>query len=160
MKKGFTLIELLVVVLIIGILAAIALPQYTKAVEKSRAAEAVQNAAIISLAADRYIMANGSGPKKMDELDIDIGECNSTASTCKTKNFSYGISSGNYVQARRTDETYFIENFFSTTTPKTVFCAAEENSEDKIKLCKSLTGASTKTKTAKSGTRTYDYFMF
>ncbi|ACC98830.1 PilE-like protein [Elusimicrobium minutum Pei191] len=59
-NKGFTLIELLVVVLIIGILAAIALPQYTKTVEKSRAAEALLNLKAISDAANRFYLMNNT----------------------------------------------------------------------------------------------------
>ncbi|MGB2579885.1 type IV pilus assembly protein PilE [Elusimicrobium simillimum] len=55
-KKGFTLIELLVVVLIIGILSAVALPQYTKTVEKSRASEAILNLKAITDSANRYYM--------------------------------------------------------------------------------------------------------
>ena len=58
-KKAFTLIELLVVVLIIGILSAIALPQYTKAVEKARLTEAVSNSRSLRNAIDFYLLENG-----------------------------------------------------------------------------------------------------
>ena len=59
-NKGFTLIELLVVVLIIGILAAIALPQYTKTVEKSRASEAMLILKAATDAANRFYLMEGS----------------------------------------------------------------------------------------------------
>ena len=71
-QKAFTLIELLVVVLIIGILAAVALPQYKIAVEKSKAAQALTLLRSVSQAAIAFRMANGSFPESFDELSIDI----------------------------------------------------------------------------------------
>ena len=76
-KKGFTLIELLVVVLIIGILSAVALPQYQKTVLKSRAAEAWTNLGTLQTAGKIYCLENPNGHAPFyegnyDELSIEI----------------------------------------------------------------------------------------
>ena len=68
-KRAFTLIELLVVVLIIGILAAIALPQYKMAVEKSRIAEVMANIATIKQQMELYILENGIPAGQTSDTD-------------------------------------------------------------------------------------------
>lgn len=74
LKKGFTLIEMLVVVLIIGILAAIALPQYRHAVRKARISEAQIILRAIIDAEDRWILQHGMEDlwTSWDDLDIEV----------------------------------------------------------------------------------------
>ena len=103
MKKGFTLIELLVVVLIIGILSAIALPQYKKAVIKARFAEAMINLKAISQADDVCRMAGGGScgdPKLCSMSDLDVQQMN----TSKYFYYQASCSASRHPQAQYLEE--------------------------------------------------------
>lgn len=70
--KAFTLIELLVVVLIIGILAAVAVPKYQVAVDKARMSTLLNTVDSIAKAQEVYHLANGVYADQANELDISI----------------------------------------------------------------------------------------
>ena len=70
--NGFTLIELLVVVLIIGILAAVAVPQYQKAVAKSRYTTLKVLTRALAEAEEMYYLANGQYTTDIDELNVNF----------------------------------------------------------------------------------------
>ena len=116
--NGFTLIELLVVVLIIGILSSVALPQYTKAVEKAKLTEPLTLMSSLSKAIDIYLLENGFGEEvnfvgswydgPSVELDVDIKnslDCSSGGDYCYSKNFAYDAHCGTDLCQIRTTRT-------------------------------------------------------
>lgn len=103
-KQAFTLIELLVVVLIIGILAAVALPQYQLAVEKARATEAMTNLKTVADAAEVYYLANGSYPDSLEDLDIEVPNL---------KDFTWRVYGKEYIGIYKKDYSYHLARVYT-----------------------------------------------
>ncbi len=160
--QGFALIELLVVVLIIGILAAVALPQYNKAVEKSRAIEALeliktmQQAVTVAILEGNYIMGNDTeyicensehcGPKLDVEFPLDEqGHSKYFSYTPMALNSNGSSSYGCIVATRLETEGGASMYEFSVSQDYSlqwgpIFCNYHYRSPKGKQLCESLQG--------------------
>ena len=146
-NKAFTLIELLVVVLTIGILAAVALPQYQLAVNKARFANLRTVAKTYIDAAQTYHLANGQFPKTFDELSVDapagmeiIGQ--GEYGTCAQNEDMYCCISPrvsgqqrNGITCGRRDYSFALRHDFADGNH---YCYAKTSDTNAVKLCRSL----------------------
>lgn len=150
-NHAFTLIELLVVVLIIGILAAVALPQYQVTVDKARYSTMMAAVRALKDAQELYYLANGNYANDMYDLESVLpGDCEIVASDnrayCKNFVLIGAVVTSKYVNGKLKDDTSGLGNAYliwldNSVHPGRQDCYAyKAGGERGRRLCKSLGG--------------------
>ena len=166
-QHAFTLIELLVVVLIIGILAAIALPQYQKAVDKTRLMKLIAMTRSVIEAEEVYYLENGTYTKDWDALAVTLpGTVNATSKNImevpgdwkvRLHVSSDGAGTANGLTAfdDKLGNELLIYGFYEHNGPAnwqgTMACYAKTGNDRAINLCKQVTN----NQNASSGAKFY-----
>lgn len=167
-KKAFTLLELLVVVLIIGILAAIALPQYKYSKYRTEYAELETIVKTLAQAGEMYYLTHNEFPNSFDQLDVEFPGNITTENSSSNYTYRYyggfpnkghnlNVNSAGSWYATNAHNSFVIYHRFAKLNDNSLkgkrFCYA--TSEDKIaqKVCKNATGKSTYDRTVTSSSR-------
>lgn len=142
--SGFTLIELLVVVLIVGILSAVALPQYETAVLKSRAGAVLSLTRGIFDAQQAYRLANNEYATKFEDLDIGMpeggtaGEGGNVLTYKNGRRFVLCAACQSVQSYPDANYPFYVEFYYSGNK----LCWAGKTSERANRICQSLAGNS------------------
>lgn len=151
-RFGFTLIELLAAVLIIGILSAVALPEYRVAVEKARLAKVTAAVQTLLQAQEAYYLANGEyeiyDPSKLDVGELSGCTVNAGAGHFYCKGYWIDIQSDtganiigySHPQTETSPAAYAVYFSANASAPAPRACLAGKNDKTGNRVCRSMGG--------------------
>ena len=131
-NHGFTLIEMLATVLIVGVLAAVALPQYQKAILKSRLVALTPGLSAVRDGEESFYLVNRHYTMNMRELDVKVPQ---GTRIVPTGSCAYLVAQPEGVNARL---VMYLDH--GKRYPGHTHCEAYRNDEQANQLCRSLSG--------------------